>query len=309
MDKKQWKYKIGGGVGCGTVLVFLMTVGMAALCLWFYKTGNGAILLGRIILTMFALAFVLSLYRTIFFKVLIGDDGFYYQTAPGNGRYYRYSEIRRAWLSSGRETNAHEAIYCNYETRDGTTVRIAITGADTDAAEYLIERVEVVAAVGLTGEADDLRDYTVSGKTQGLTRIAVLMGVIGIALWLSHSLAKEGMPPVSYALPVIASVCALVYLFVHYFFYRIDIGRDGFYCRTNPFNGQFYRYRDIASCKVIETRKRTGSPRSHGGRRTYYLHYLIFTDKTGKERRIQYDKGLFEREINILVSRINRSQS
>ena len=112
LEKKQWKYKIGGGVGCGTILVFIMTVGMAALCLWFHKTGNDAILLGRIILTMFAAAFVLSLYRTIFFKVLINKDGFYYQSAPGNGRYYRYSEIRRAWLSSGRETNSNTATYC-----------------------------------------------------------------------------------------------------------------------------------------------------------------------------------------------------
>lgn len=308
MDKKQWKYKIGGGVGCGTILVFFMMAGMAALCLWFYKTGNQAIILGRIILTMFAAAFVLSLYRTIFFKVLIGKDGFFYQSAPGNGRYYRYSEIRRAWMSSGRETNSSTAIYCNYETRDGKTVRIAITGADTDAAEYLIERVEAVAASDAT-ETADMRDLTVSGKVQGITRIAVLCFIIGIVMWLSHSLAQEGLPPIGYVLPVIASLCALVYLVVHYLFYRIDIRRDGFYCRTNPFNGQFYKYREIGNCKVIEGRRRTGSVHRHSGRRTHYLHYLIFTDKSGKEHRIHYDKGLFEREISILVSRINQSHS
>lgn len=307
MDQKQWKYKIGGNV-VGTILAFIMLAGMAALCLWFEKTGNGAILLGRIILLMFAVAFVLGLYRTLFFKVLIDRDGFYHQSAPGNGRYYRYSEIRRAWISSGRETNSHEATYCNYETRDGKTVRIAITGADTDAAEYLIERVEAVAALGVA-ETDDMREHTISGKVQGITRIAVLCFIIGIVMWLSYSVAQEGLPPIGYVLSVIASLCALVYLVVHYLFYRIDIRRDGFYCRTNPFNGQFYKYRDIASCRVIERRRRTGSVHSHGGRRTHYLYYLIFTDKSGKEHRIQYDKGLFEREINILASRINQSQS
>lgn len=307
MENKQWKYKIGGNL-VGTILVFIMTVGMAALCLWFQKTGNGAILLGRIILTMFAVAFVLGLYRAIFFKVLINKDGFYHQSAPGNGRYYRYSEIRRAWISSGRETNSHEATYCNYETRDGKIVRIAITGADTDAAEYLIKRVEAVAVSNVAGTEDDMRDHTISGKVQGITRIAVLCFIIGIVMWLSHSLAQEGLPPIGYVLPVIASICALVYLVVHYLFYRIDIRRDGFYCRTNPFNGQFYKYRDITNCKEIERRRRTGSMHRHGGRRTHYLHYLIFTDKSGKEHRIQYDKGLFEREINILVSRINQSQ-
>lgn len=309
LEKKQWKYKIGGGVGCGTILVFIMTVGMAALCLWFHKTGNDAILLGRIILTMFAAAFVLSLYRTIFFKVLINKDGFYYQSAPGNGRYYRYSEIRRAWLSSGRETNSNTATYCNYETRDGKIVRIAITGADTDAAEYLIKRVEAVAFSEVTATEDDQRDITISGKVQGLTRIGILVCIIGIVLWLSFSLAREGLPPVSYVPATIASACALVYMIAHYLFYRIDIKRDGFYCRTNPFNGQFYKYRDIASCKLIETRRKRGSVYRAGTRKTYYLYYLVFTDRSGKEHRIQYDKSLFEREINILLARMNQGQS
>lgn len=306
MDKKQWKYKIGGGVGCGTILVFFMMVGMAALCLWFHKMGNGAILLGRIILTMFAVAFVLSLYRTIFFKVLIGKDGFFYQSAPGNGRYYRYSEIRRAWISSGRETNSNTATYCNYETRDGKTVRITITGADTDAAEYLIERVEAVAFSEVTATEDDQRDITISGKVQGVTRIAILVFIIGIVMWLSFSLAREGLPPVSYVLPIIASACALMYMIVYYLFYRIDIKRDGFYCRTSPFNGQFYKYRDIASCKLVEKHRQRGSAYRGGNRKTHYLYYLVFTDKSGKEHRIQYDKGLFEREINILLARMKQ---
>lgn len=307
MNNKQWQYKIGGGVGCGTVLLFFMTIGMAALCFWFYKTGNGAIALGRIVLTCFAVAFFLSLYRTIFFKVLIGKEGFYYQSAPGNGRYYRYSEIRRAWISSGRETNSSTAIYCNNETREGKIVRIAITGADTDAADYLIERVEAVAFSDIS--EDDLRDHIISGKVQGITKIAVLCFIIGIVIWLAHNLAQEGLPPIGYVLPVIASICALVYLIAHYLFYRIEIRRDGFYCRTNPFNGQFYKYRDIANCKIVERRRETGSVHSHGGSRTHYLHYLVFTDQSGKEHRIRYDKGLFEREINILASRINQSKS
>lgn len=308
MDKKQWKYRIGGNV-IGTILVFIMLVGIAALCLWFQKTGNDAIILGRIILTMFAVAFALGLYRTVFFKVLIGKDGFFHQSAPGNGRYYRYSEIRNAWLNSGRETSANTAIYCNYETRNGKTVRIAITEADTDAVNYLIKRVAAVAVRDAAEVEDDQRDYIVSGKTQGLTRIAVICFIMGIVMWLSYSLAQEGLPPISYALPTIAAFCALVYVVMHYLFYRIEVLCDGFYCRTNPFNGQFYKYRDIASCKLTEQRKRFGSAYRQGVRKTHYLHYLVFTDKSGKERRIEYDKGLFEREISILISRMKQAQS
>ena len=76
MGNKQWKYKITGNV-IGTILVFIMLVGMVALCLWFHKTDNGAIVFGRIILIIFAVAFILSLYRVLFFKVLIGKDGFF----------------------------------------------------------------------------------------------------------------------------------------------------------------------------------------------------------------------------------------
>ena len=85
--------------------------------------------------------------------------------------------------------------------------------------------------------------------------------------------------------------------------------RDGFYCRTNPFNGRSYKYRDIANCKLIESRKRYGSAYRRGVRETHYLDYLIFTDKTGKEHRIMYDKSLFEREMRILESRINKNHS
>ena len=303
MRNKQWKYKITGNV-IGTILVFIMLVGMVALCSWFHKTGNGAIVFGRIILFIFTVASVLRLYRVIFFKVLIGKDGFFYQSAPGNGRYYSYNEIRKAWLSSGRETNANTAIYCNYETWDGKTVRIAITGADTDAANYLIKRASAVAIRDVIGMEDEQGDYIISGKAQGLTRIAVMCFIFGIIAWLSYSLAKEGMPPLDYVLPLLAAFCALVYVVMHYFFYRIEIKRDGFYCRTNPFNGQFYEYRNIVNCKVVEQRKKFGSAYRKGVRKTHYMHYLIFTDKSGKERSIKYDKGLFEREISILVSRM-----
>lgn len=309
MNNNQWKYKIGGGVGCGTVLLFFMLLGMAALCLWFYKTNNGAIILGRIILTIFSLAFVLSLYRTLFFKVLIDKDGFFYQSAPGNGRHYRYNEIRKAWLSSGRETNANTAIYCNYETRDGETIRIAITEADIDAANYLIKRVESATIDEVSDTEDDQCDYIISGKTKGLSRIAVICFICGIVVWLSYSLTQAGLPPINFVLPALATFLALVYVIMHYFFYKVEIKRDGFYCRTNPFNGQFFKYQDIEDCKLIEQRKKFGHAYRHGVRQTHYLHYLTFTDKFGNERIIEYDKGLFDREFNILATRIKQHLS
>lgn len=308
MEEKQWKHKIGGNL-VGTILVFIMTVGMAALCIWFEKSSNGAILLGRIILVVFAVAFALSLYRVVFFKVLIGRDGFFYQSAPGNGRYYRYSELRNAWVSSGKETNSTSTFYLQFETREGSITRIAMLEADTDAADYLVKRVAAVAASDATGMEDDQRDHIISGKIKGLTKIAVIGSIFAIVMWLSYTLFEEGLPPLTYALSAIAVFCAFAYVIMHYFFYRIEILRDGFYCRTNPFNGRSYKYRDVANCKLIESRKRYGSAYRRGVRKTHYLDYLVFTDKTGKEHRIMYDKSLFEREMRILESRINKNHS
>ena len=308
MEEKQWKHKIGGNL-VGTSLVFIMTVGMAALCIWFEKSSNGAILLGRIILVVFAVAFALSLYRVVFFKVLIGRDGFFYQSAPGNGRYYRYSELRNAWVSSGKETNSTSTFYLQFETREGSITRIAILEADTDAADYLVKRVAAVAASDATGMEDDQRDHIISGKIKGLTKIAVIGSIFAIVMWLSYTLFEEGLPPLTYALSAIAVFCAFAYVIMHYFFYRIEILRDGFYCRTNPFNGRSYNYREITNCKLLESRKRYGSAYRRGVRKTHYLDYLVFTDKTGKEHRIMYDKGLFEREMRILESRINKNHS
>ena len=308
MEKKQWKYKIGGNT-IGTVLCFVMLAGAAALCLWLEKTGNGAILFGRIILLVFAVVFLLGLYRVVFFKVLIDRDGFFYQSAPGNGRYYRYTELRNAWVNASKETNSTSTFYLQFETREGAIVRIAILEADLDAADYLVKRVAAVAASDATGMEDDQRDHIISGKVQGLTKIAVIGSIFAIVMWLSYTLIQEGLPPLTYALTAIAAFCALVYVVMHYFFYRIEILCDGFYCRTNPFNGRFYKYRDITNCKLIENRRQYGSAYRRGVRKTHYLYALVFTDKTGKERRIEYDKSLFEREINILASRINKNQS
>ncbi len=308
MEKKQWEYKIGGNL-VGTILVFIMTVGMAALCLWFQKTGNGAILIGRIILAVFAVAFALSLYRVVFFKVRIGRDGFFYQSAPGNGRYYRYSELRNAWVSAGKETNSTSTFYLQFETREGAITRIAILEADMEAADYLVKRVAAVSASDATGMEDDQRDHIISGKIKGLMKIAVMGSIFAIVMWLSYTLFEEGLPPITYALSAIAVCCGFVYVVMHTFFYRIEILRDGFYCRTNPFNGRSYKYRDITNCKLIESRKRYGSAYRRGVRETHYLDYLVFTDNTGKERRIAYDKSLFEREMRILESRINKNHS
>ena len=104
MEERNWKYKITSRTGLVVAAVMLALFG--GVTFWLYTAHNGAFILVGCIAALTAIAFLLSVYSALFFKVFVDKDGFYFQTAPGNGRYYRYAEICDMWLSSGRETNA-----------------------------------------------------------------------------------------------------------------------------------------------------------------------------------------------------------
>ena len=40
------------------------------------------------------------------------------------------------------------------------------------------------------------------------------------------------------------------------------IQKDGFYCRTNPFDGRYYRYGDILDCCLVESQRGTRRQRN-----------------------------------------------
>ena len=306
MKKQQWKYKITSGI-TGTVLSAIMLAGFGALAIWMHNTQNGAIVIGRIVVIFAALAFVLALYRALFFKVLIGKDGFFYQSNPMNGRFLHYHEIKEAWLSSGRTSNANEMNYCNFETTSGKVTRFFYTGADLDAVEYLLKRIEKAQVIPLEQYVEQ-KEYHINGKVQGIQKIAVMLFLMGILCLLVNPLLREGLSIVSVVFPIILALIALIYIIIQYYFYKIHIDEKGFYCQTNPFNGRTYKYDEIIECDIVEIRRRTGSVHRPGSRRTYYLHYFMFTDGTGKERKIAFDKSLFEHEINVLKSRIEQAQ-
>ena len=308
MNKKKWKHKITSGL-TGVILSFIMLAIFGGLAIWFHVSQNDAIIIGRILVIFAAVAFVLALYRAVFFKVLIDKDGFFYQTAPGNGRYYHYYEIRKMWISSGNETNSQQMTYCNFETNEGKISRFFFMGVNLDAVDYLMKRVETVETADSSKATDDGRDLVISGKVQGGIRIAVVVFILAILLLLAKSLAEQGLPPITYMLPIAMAAVAVVVLVIHNMFYKIQIEKDGFYCRTNPFDGKYYQYSEITDCKLVEERKKFGSVRGRGVRETHYFYYLIFTDTTNKTHRILYNKALFEQEMNVLVSRIEQAQN
>ncbi len=305
--KKKYKHKITSGL-TGVVLSFILLAAFSGLAYWFHITQNGAIIIGRILVIFAALAFILALYRAIFFKFLIEKTGFFYQTAPGNGRYFNYFEIRKIWVSSGRETNSNQTTYCNFETNNGKILRFSFTGADVDAVNYLIKRFDATADLNNKQLQDDNREHTISGKVQGLQRIAIVLFLFVIVFILTISLVKEGLPPLTVILPMLLATVSIIWVVMDYMFYKLKIQKDGFYCRTNPFNGRYFAYKDIINCKLVEKRKKFGSVYHKGTRETHYFYFLIFTDINNKKHRILYNKALFEREMQILVSRIENNK-
>ena len=210
---------------------------------------------------------------------------------------------RLMWISSGNETNSQQMTYCNFETNQGKISRFFFMGVNLDAVDYLMKRVEAVETTDSSGATDDGRDLVISGKVQGGIRIAVVVFILAILLLLAKSLAEQGLPPITYILPIAMAAVAVVVLVVHNMFYKIQIEKDGFFCRTNPFDGKYYQYSEIADCKLVEERKKFGSVRNRGVRETHYFYYLIFTDATNKTHRISKGNTRFKKKVKSAMSR------
>ena len=203
-----------------------------SLALWFRISRNGAIIIGIILVIFASLAFFLALYRTLFFRVLIDKDGFFYQTAPGNGRYYHYYTIRQIWVSSGNDANAQQMQYCNFETQDGRTMRFFFRNLDWDAVDYLIAQVENTEEQAQRSDGD----LMISGRVQGGVRLVAAVCILAAVLFVNIYFRTQGLPPIIYVPPVVLAVTAFFVLVSHNLFYKIMIKKDGFYCRTNPFD-------------------------------------------------------------------------
>ena len=285
MEERNWKYKITSRTVLVVAAVMLALFG--GVTFWLYTVHNGAFILVGCIAALTAIAFLLSVYSALFFKVFVDKDGFYFQTAPGNGRYYRYAEICDMWLSSGRETNARQSTYCNFETVEGKRLRFLVLGSQIDAVDYMIERVETAGASRREGEFD--REIVITGKTEaGFVVIPTILSLLMVVVTVMMLLAWN-LPPILIAIPIIFELVTLAQILSLGLFYKVQIQKDGFYYRTNPFDGRYYRYRG-------------------GPRQTYYFYDLKFIDRAHQTHRLPYNKSLYEGEIDELVARMERAR-
>mgnify|MGYP000397171435 CR=1 FL=1 len=296
MEERNWRYKITSRTGLVVAAVMLALFG--GVTFWLYTAHNGAFILVGCIAALTAIAFLLSVYSALFFKVFVDKDGFYFQTAPGNGRYYRYAEICDMWLSSGRETNARQSTYCNFETIEGKRSRFLVLDPHLDAVDYMIERVEAVGS--RRGDDDFDREIVITGKTESV--VIIILVIFGFPILYLMLFGWTTMPLIFRMIPVAILLFSIVRAFSHGLFYMLKIQKDGFYCRTNPLNGRYYRYSDILDCCLVE------SQRNMRRSATRYGYYMKFTDCENQTHRVPYNKSLYEGEIDELVARIKRAK-
>ena len=296
MEERNWKYKITSS-WTAVIAVAITTAVSGGFTFWLYTAHDGAFVGLGGLTAFFAIICVLSAYGAMSFKLLVGESGFYFRSTPRDGRYYRYREIRSMWLATDKETDLQQATYCNFETMDGKRSRFLVLDPHLDAVDYMIERVE---AVGASHEEDDRdREFVIPGKRKvgGLVVFAMLLFPVLYLIFRWTS-----MPLILRMIPFIAFLVPTVQVFSRGLFFKLKIQKDGFYCRTNPFDGRYYRYGDVLDCCLVEAERGT---RRH---ETYYAYYMKFTDRANRTHRVLYDKSLYEREMNELVARIERAK-
>jgi hypothetical protein len=297
MEERNWKYKITGN-WTAVIAVAITTAVFGGVAFWCRTAGNQGGLVGFGGLTaFFAIVCIRLIYAELSFRLLVDESGFYFRTTLRDGRYYRYREIRSMWLATDGMTDLQQATYCNFETMDGKRSRFLVLDPNLDAVDYMIERVE---AVGASREEDDRdREFVIPGKRKvgGLVIFAVLLFPVLYLIFRWTS-----MPLILRIIPVAVVLIPVVKVFSYGLFFKLMIQKDGFYCRTNPFDGRYYRYGDILDCCLVEAERGT---RRH---ETYYAYYMKFTDRANRTHRVLYDKSLYEREMNELVARIERAK-
>lgn len=136
MQEDKWVYQIGkDGFPAIAPIIPLAVFGGVAIALALAKN-PAAFVMGLLAIFMLVLT-LMGLYRLFIVKFLVGENGFYHQTRPGNGRYYRYSELEKAWTAYGGGTNA---LYFYYQLPGKSPVRFFYNPIDDDAVEYMLSK-------------------------------------------------------------------------------------------------------------------------------------------------------------------------
>ena len=136
MEEDKWVYEIGkDGFAVVFPLIGLVISGGIAIAL--ALANNPAVFFMSLFALFMLVMTLMVLYRQFIVKFLVGENGFYHQTKPGNGRYHRYSELVNAWTSYGDGNNA---LYFYYQLPGKSPVRFYYNPMDDEAVEYMLSK-------------------------------------------------------------------------------------------------------------------------------------------------------------------------
>lgn len=152
MIDEDLKYKIGGKLqGFFPSLLLLLVVGGFSIGLYVTHSDKFFIIGGFVFTALILCLLIMTVFRAAFAKMLLGENGFYYQTRPGNGRHFEYAEITEAWESS--ESNSSYS-YCCFKTIDGQILKFPFLNYDYDGVDYFLTQIN-----GEEIETDDEDEY------------------------------------------------------------------------------------------------------------------------------------------------------
>lgn len=182
MKNERWKYQTRGhGSGVqGFIPIFILLALFGGITFWLYGSGNGAYIFTAALFAVSVAILLYSIYSCIFVKLFVGDEGFYHQTRPGNGRYYAYSEIAEAWESTGTSPNGTVSYYCHYKTLDGKLVKFWFTPMESDSIDFLLAHVEAKEAGATDAGRKDKWTYKIDGKSNAHPVMAIPLAVISV---------------------------------------------------------------------------------------------------------------------------------
>lgn len=305
MENTQWKYRIRSRK-MPVILTLIMFAAFGGLTAWLYSTENGAFIFTGLFSAILLALVIATIYRLAFFKVFIGKDGFYYQTSPSNGKFYNYTDVEKAWINSGEAQNRAQEDFCNIEIPGIPVIRFQFFYADEKAVDYLTKRIKATAGKETAENKDNEAEYLIDGKVFGKTRV-VLAIVLLIIVAIIDAVIIKATGHMYLAIPGVAMALFIpLYLINSNMFFKVKIDAKGFYCRTNPFNGQYYEYGEITNCRKI---KRVVRHKYHVGDVDLpsYFFFFEFTDVRGKTRKFAFEDPIHGHEINVLKERIEKT--
>ena len=137
---KRVKYEIGYDLfSLIPASVTLLVFGGTTVIL---KIKNNGMFIFTGLLSLAVIAIIAAvLYAHFFKKILIDDEGFYYKNGIGKAKYYKFSDNKEAWESSGMAGNGANQYYLNFKTADGIVKKFVFTTANSDGVECLVSKV------------------------------------------------------------------------------------------------------------------------------------------------------------------------